>query len=126
MYYTVANNPQLAAQIQQQQQRLMAQAQRQHQQQQALMAQGMYGNMAANGMQMPMNQMGQMNAAQFAAMRSNAMRPVGLPQHLSQAHLTQHGQHQGANPSQQAVSSPTRDCSQALNSVLTRVSFHRR
>ena len=59
-------------------------------QQQRIMAQQMgYGNMGANGMPMNMN----MNAAQFAAMRSNSMRQVGLPPHMQQAHLQQQGQH---------------------------------
>lgn len=87
-------NPQMMAQIRQQQ--MLAQ-----QRQQQMMAQGMYGNITANGMQMgqPMNQMPQMTAQQFAAMRNNmnAMRPV-LPPHLQQA------QHPGQNPAQQAVS----------------------
>ena len=76
----VANNPNMVA-LQQQQRAL---------QQQRIMAQQMgYGNMGANGMPMNMN----MNAAQFAAMRSNSMRQVGLPPHMQQAHLQQQGQH---------------------------------
>lgn len=78
-------------------------------QQRQLMAQQMgYGNMGANGMPMNLN----MNAAQFAAMRNQNMRQVGLPPHMQQAHLQQQGQH--PNPQQHAQVSyrlPTHTCS---------------
>lgn len=92
-------NPVMAAQLQQQ--RLLHQ---QQQQQRALMASGLYGNMA-QGMPMGMHHMN-MNAAQFAAMRNNPnMRgAVGIPPHLHQAHLAQQAQHQGGNPQQAQVS----------------------
>ncbi|KAI0483955.1 LIM-domain binding protein-domain-containing protein [Xylariaceae sp. FL0804] len=78
--YAMAQNPSMLA-MQQQQQRLL------HQRQLALQSQ-MYGGMN------PM-QMGQMNAAQFQAMRQNAnLQRVGIPQHLQQAvHMGQQGQH---------------------------------
>ncbi|RYP51091.1 hypothetical protein DL768_003497 [Monosporascus sp. mg162] len=75
------NNPNMVAIQQQrmlQQRQLMAQAQQMG-----------YGNMGGNGMGMNMN----MNAAQFAAMRNQNMRQVGVPPHMQQAHLPQQGQH---------------------------------
>ncbi|RYP22845.1 hypothetical protein DL765_001441 [Monosporascus sp. GIB2] len=82
------NNPNMVAIQQQrmlQQRQLMAQAQQMG-----------YGNMGGNGMGMNMN----MNAAQFAAMRNQNMRQVGVPPHMQQAHLQQQGQH--PNPQQHA------------------------
>ncbi|EMR68649.1 putative topoisomerase ii-associated protein pat1 protein [Eutypa lata UCREL1] len=84
--FALANNPNMVAL---QQQRVLQQRQ--------LMAQQMgYGNIGANGIPMNMN----MNAAQFAAMRNNNMRQVGMPPHMQQAHLQQQGQH--PNPQQHA------------------------
>lgn len=90
-------NPALAAQMQQQQ--LL----RQQQQRQAMLSAGMYGGMNPQNMPMGMP-MNQMNAAQFAAMRSGNMRPVGVPPHLQQQHLAQQLQQGGGNPQQAQVS----------------------
>jgi hypothetical protein len=80
----------------------------QRQQQMLAAQQGMYGNMAANGMPMgqQLGQMNQLTAQQFAQMRNinGAMRPVGVPAHIQQAHLAQQGQHPHGNAQQQAVS----------------------